>query len=771
MFVMFGLVHQAHASNCPLASGGSISSALGSCGSGNTVTLAVGGTYSVGSQITIPCGVSLWGPVQTSTLQTGNHTPNQTAHINGSVGNSWGFKTTSGCTAAQSFEYLEWNGGRPNPGGGFLQIVPGTQHFTEEYNNVHGNNCGAYCGSNAATLTWLDSNNVQQIGNINRAPNANEVTNDVHILWNFFAAPGDCGSGAIILSQNSDTEGGGGACAGVGMKGYITNLEVSNNMFLTGDNEMKFWELMTCAAGTPSGGCGSGSTPIGTAGECNNCVFRYNDLQQFDRIGAEMQVNWGTSNEPTLIYFQYTSIHNELNPHQQDFDISMANGCINNFNTTSMTPCEIHMDYNMTVADTNAASCGDVGFEFWAGENSTANGNFFSGQNICHSMIWDPSGHYSISNTTVFTSLSNGSSIGINNAQAQNSPAFTPTATGNVNGGNNSIQSVAPVLTVSGSVITIHNTNVSSPNGSNPGRDSNTTFWCTLDGSTPVAGSNGTPYWVGAASQTVATVTTTGSGTFKCIGQWGAPNQPFSYASGLGYTPSAVTSIAFTGGTGTLNSCTLAASPTTLTVGGPTSQVSATCGYTAGSPLACSPNADANGGKVTTWGVTDSSKISIGSFGGLNPGLVTAVAAGTASATAIATQGSTSVNCTPLAFTVGAATLVSVSYGTTGGGSSIQVGNTIQFFAECQYSNGSQDDCTTTDSFGNVAHWASSVTGVGTITSPGGKLTGISAGITNVTGSVGGSFNSSNIPITVTNNNPNGPMLLQGISVTGLAIP
>ena len=45
---------------CPISAGASqatIQSALNSCGSGNTVVLAAG-TYSIGSTLTLPCGVS-----------------------------------------------------------------------------------------------------------------------------------------------------------------------------------------------------------------------------------------------------------------------------------------------------------------------------------------------------------------------------------------------------------------------------------------------------------------------------------------------------------------------------------------------------------------------------------------------------------------------------------------------------------------------------------------------------------------------------------------
>ncbi len=509
---------------CPIAAGASeatIQSTLNSCGSGNTVVLAAG-SYSITSQLTLPCGVSLFGPAPASNGGTQpyySQTPNQTAILNGSVGaNNTALKTTAGCSVPQTIQFLEWNGGQPNPGGNFIEVVGGTNGLNVLNNYIHGNNCGAYCGSTAANLILLDSTH------------SLPATNNINIQWNIFSAPGDCGSGAIIESENSNTEGGGGYCNGVGMGGYLTNITITNNRFLTGDNELKYYEAYE----------GQG------AGECNNCVIQYNDLQQYDRIGMEFQANWGGPSEPTLLYIQYNSFHNLLNPHQQDFDISAANGCSYGFNTTGMTDCVVHMDYNTSVADTPAVGCGDVGYELWGGVGTTANGNFWSGAYMCHTIIYAPSGQFTFNNNTAYTGGS--SDCGINNLSAEDSPSLSPSCSGNVNSSSTSgtITSVAPVLSVSGSTVTISNTNVSTPNGSNPGRDSNTTFWCTTDGSTPVPGSHGIPYWAGAASQTVGTIATTGSGTAKCIGMWGAPNQPYSYDSGYGYVPSAVVSATYT---------------------------------------------------------------------------------------------------------------------------------------------------------------------------------------------------------------------------------
>src|ERR1700684_33939 len=91
---------RSHAACTTLSSGASqstISSALSSCAStgGGTVTLGVGTYGPIISSVTIPCNVSISGPVVPY-----SQTPNQTATINASssfIG--WGFQTTAACSA------------------------------------------------------------------------------------------------------------------------------------------------------------------------------------------------------------------------------------------------------------------------------------------------------------------------------------------------------------------------------------------------------------------------------------------------------------------------------------------------------------------------------------------------------------------------------------------------------------------------------------------------------------------------------------------------
>jgi Chitobiase/beta-hexosaminidase C-terminal domain len=617
LIVLVMSAHKANAANCPVSAGASdatIGSTIASCGSGNTVTFAAG-TYALTTQQRIlPCGVSLAGPTPSSGSGTQpfySQTPDYTAKLTGNfgIGHYGPFKTTAGCSASQSIQYLEWDGGTPggngtvtldngeccgtgpnaiagslnsgnngnscrtqqpgcttvngqgwaqycaatttsgggnvncgDGGGNFLYVTPGTQNLTVSYNYLHGNNCGFLCADHHAILIELGPYGSQS--GCCTFPSGYPVTTNVTISWNIFSATsGNCHQ-AIVWEYNQNTEGGGGTCDGVGIQGAYSNLNVTNNRFMTGDDELKFFEMYDAG---------------NTSGFCSPCTFNYNHFQQWDRIAEEMQINWGGPSEPVLVNSQYSDYSNHLIPMQQDYDISMANGCVYNFNTSNQTNCVNHIDYNLTVADQTGEI--DAGYEYWGGNGGTGNGNVWVGNEAAITFQWDPNGNYTYNNNTVMSPQNNGnacnSSCTLQNGQSNPAypgcpgsnggyPVFKPSCSGNYSQtSNGSITSVAPILSVSGNTVTITNTNVSTPNGSNPGRDSNTTFWCTTDGSTPSAGgSNSTPYWVGAASQTVGTITA--SGTIKCLGMWGAPNQPYSYlaasSGGGGYVPSAVVS-------------------------------------------------------------------------------------------------------------------------------------------------------------------------------------------------------------------------------------
>jgi hypothetical protein len=471
------------------------------------VIVFAAGTYGpMTSTITIPCSVSLTGPTVPY-----SQTPNQTATIIGSSSfMGWAFQTTSGCSQTQTIQYLEWNGELPSNGGGFLEINAGTTNITVQNNWLHGANApGASEGSqyNQSAQIWMN-------GSASSA-----TTSNVNILWNIFGSTSfaDC---ATAMNDTSSAENdGGGGCNGVGMHNNVSNITIEYNIFHWLEEPIKTYE-------SPS------------SGSCNNVVIDYNSVTNFSRIGYETQCY---TPGPTLMYIQYNNWGTRYGS-QQTYDISAANGCGN----TYAGVCETHTDYNVDLQAAQGAA--DVGIEIWGGgpTKTTANYNLLQGY-LYNAITWSVSGNFQFNNNT-FNIVNNGDNTscsspggGYFNEEASNGPAFTPTCTGNTfsNAITGTTPSVAPTIspangTFSGSqVVTI----------TNPGtnRDTNTTDWCTTDGSTPTPGSGtAVGYYNGG------TLTVTSTTTVKCVGMWGALNQPYSYPSGYAYVPSALVSSSLT---------------------------------------------------------------------------------------------------------------------------------------------------------------------------------------------------------------------------------
>ena len=475
------------------------------------IVLAAGTYGPITSTITIPCSISLSGPTVPY-----SQTPNQTATINGSSSFSgWGFQTTAGCSQSQTIQYLAWNGQQPggSGGGGFLEINPGTTNLTVQNNWLHGVNAPSTDGGSAGQ-------NIQaNLINFGGGPSG-AVTSKVNILSNIFGSTSlsDC-AGAIT---EVDTEDGGGYCNGVGIGANVANVTIQYNIFHWLEQGMKFYEGQ---------------------GDCNPLTVSNNDYSHIQRIMYETQCNFGGS-QPTLMNIQYNSFHDRGNGKsagQQNYDLSVANGCTSP-TLNNPTNCVSHIDYNLELqASTGQA---DVGIEVWGGTGTTANYNLLQGY-LYNGITWSASGLFTFNNNA-FNLVNNGTNTSCTAGaggfwnKENNGETATPTCTGNAfsNAVTGTTPSVAPTLspasgTFSGSqVVTI----------TNPGtnRDANTTDWCTTDGSTPTPGSGtAVGYYKGG------TLTVTGTTTVKCVGMWGALNQPYFYPSGYGYVPSAVVSSSF----------------------------------------------------------------------------------------------------------------------------------------------------------------------------------------------------------------------------------
>jgi Chitobiase/beta-hexosaminidase C-terminal domain len=294
-----------------------------------------------------------------------------------------------------------------------------------------------------------------------------------------------------------------------------------------------------------------------------------------------------------------------------------------------------------------------------------------------------------------------------------------------------------------------------------PGLPKDTAFW--LGNQTNIPGTPGQGF-NNCGGGCNGVVPTQGSGTY---GYWYVPNPTIGNYTGM-------TTALLAGGalqvseylTLTTNSITSAnlpltivASPPTLlsaylTAGGSslvvpnTLQMAAKCHYSSGADQDCTV-ADIYGDAVTQWNTSDATKATIGAVGSANPGLVTAVAAGTPSITArIAGTGPTSA-AYPITITNAPVTLTGISLATTGGVTGLFVGFTNQLKATCTYSDGSSDDCTTTDAHGTLAHSYTSTTPAhATVNATSGLVTGVASGSTTFT-AVAGSFTSSAVPLAV----------------------
>ena len=689
---------RAHAATCQTLSSGAsqsqILAALNSCGSGNTLAFSAGTYGPITSTVLIPCGVSLSGPTVPY-----SQTPNQTATVNGSSGFiGWGLQTTSGCSASQTIQYLAWNGEQPggSGGGGFLEINPGTTNLTVTNNWLHGVNAPSTDGGSAGQN--IEANLI----NFGGGPGGAVISN-VSILNNIFGSTSlsDC-AGAIT---EVDTEDGGGYCNGVGMGANLVNVTIRYNIFHWLEQGMKFYEGQ---------------------GECNPLTVSNNDYSHIQRIMYETQCNNLTA--AMNMNIQYNSFHDRGVPGtgaQQNYDLSAANGCTNP-TLNNPTNCVSHIDYNLDLQA--ATGQADVGVEIWGGTGTTGNYNYLQGY-LYNGITWSASGQFVFNNNN-FNLVANGTNTsctagagGFWNRES-NGETATPSCTGNTfsNAITGTTTSVAPTISPasgtfgSSQVVTI----------TNPGanRDTNTTDWCTTDGSTPTPGSG-----TAVGYDNGGTLTVTSTATVNCVGMWGALNQPYSYPSGFGYLPSAVVSATYTLNAGpvTLQNVTVAATggATGMQVG-QTLQMIAACHYSDGTTTGCN-SVDAHGNAVTAWSST-ATAITINAGG-----VATGASIGSANITATVTGGDVSPAYT---LTVGAAplTLATVSLATTGGVSSITAGGTNQLIATCNYSDGTQTSCgSAADSHGNIVDtWSSSAPTIATV-STAGLVTGVAAGSTSLT--------------------------------------
>ncbi len=702
---------RAHAATCATlpagASQATIQTALNSCGSGNTLAFS-SGLYSTSSSLTIPCGVSVTGPAvwpNTAVISTSAPTQNIFSYASG------------GCTAAMSIQWIHG----ANAGLLYTPGYSGTySHMTIEHNSSTNLPSDATTGTNPyaqSGSTYFDGNQASVLSNIT-------------IEYNQF---GDSNSCSAVINQNADYSG---FCAGVFInQGQITNITVRYN---------EFFHLEEGVKNTAAGGNFAPTTAIS---QSNNLDVEFNYFLNIHRIEIEFQ--GGVISTKTTV--NNNIFQDQVSPFYGSLGISTPCCQYMNFDEQASSVNPAVTDSNNVKVETltnSTTGCGEVfAVEFW-GQGSQGNNNLIQGNAIGNcpgfsggGFLWGfGAGAWQINNNIIQgafmatkQSVCGGTSTGyIVNEECQSNP---PTQSGNVLSATpTTVTSVAPTISPASGTYSGPHTVTMTDAGltSGPGPQGNTSIYYTTDGSTPVPGGGTTQLYTGP-------ITLTTSATVKAVGFYGAGYTsgagpvpyPYSYPSGYGYVPSAVVSATYTSSGGvTLSSVALSDVGTVHSlVAGGTIQMTATCTYSNGSTTNCNTT-DSFGNAVSSW-VSNSAEVSITAGG-----LVTAVSVGTAANLTATVAGITTANWA-MAVTPAAATLSSVSLAATGGVSAIAPGGVVQMLATCTYSDSSTTNCATADSHGNVVNpWTSTAPTIATV-SAAGVVTGVAAGSTNLSATVG----------------------------------
>jgi hypothetical protein len=529
LFLMALGCSAAHAANFPISSGASratIQSTINraaAAGGGNTVTFAAG-SYSITSQINIPCPASaltIQGPTPAGLGTTWPITP--TAILTGSLTNNAAFHGNA-CNTAVTIQYLQFNGGNPSGGGGgFLYMPQGMNNLTVQYNWFYGNSAIQQATQIADSFIWMDGSNIT----------GSTRTENTKILWNRFGFMGsnDCANLMNVLGGNSACDstgynlggthaclyqGGvgekdeGGYCAAVGDHVNTDDLNISNNTVSHQEQGFKFFE------GCTSPGCTDVYTPT-------NVTVANNDFAGIHRIAIEAQ-----QGSPGPWNFTNNSYHDMILPDGVTWGWSLPQG-----GPQHVTGSLLIGNVAGGTDKYGVSASRSYAIEYW-GNGNTASNNLIQG-------LWGGGiswgyggGGWSINNNTLeqlTTYFENyiSSGEGCNCAPSQSGNVTTHTVS--------TITSVAPTIspTPTGTYSAPITVTLSDPgytSGAVP--QGNTSIWYTTDGSRPIPGGAGTTkFYTGPFSVAQGS-------TVQAIGMWGALNQPASYPSGFGFTPSAV---------------------------------------------------------------------------------------------------------------------------------------------------------------------------------------------------------------------------------------
>ena len=497
-------------------------------GSGGSIVSFAAGTYSITSQLSIPCPAS---PLIISGPATRYPGPGPFtgvgpfgATLNSSVTGTWMMTLPSGgCTNAITVTNLNLNGGQPSPDGGGLIYFPtsGGSNITITNNYLHGNSANA-CSTSVGPPACVTANLTKPYDSLiwmDGGPGGNTWSN-VKISWNAFGAATDCNSVMTSLFyQGTAYNGPVGLCAGVGVHTNTNNFLLSNNSLYHMEQGFKFYE-------------GNQTAPFYTCGATNNptCfTVQNNDFSNIHRNPIEGQM--------VNMTITGNSVHDQSSPGDASWGFSLP-----------QLNCNI-VTNNLMIASTAAIDYWPGAFEYWGSCNASTNliqGNWGTASNGAHSgaIEWGFNG-----NQAPYTgpaTVSNNIIQVVSGQQVvdEGYGAPAPTITGNVTATTvSAITSKTPTISPAASTgtfpLTITLTDAGDTSGTGP--QGNTGIWYTTDGSTPVPGAGTAQY-----ASTGGTIVLIGPATVKAVGMWGALNQPRSYTSGYGFVPSTVVTASYT---------------------------------------------------------------------------------------------------------------------------------------------------------------------------------------------------------------------------------
>jgi hypothetical protein len=547
---------------------------INAASSGDTILFGPG-TYSVSSTMILKCGVTYTAQIQAtpSNVILSATFSEETTDI---------FTMNAGCTSGSTtISYLS------SLHAGLIFVNAPNSNLTISHNQVGDLKC---CSSNIGLAQAYSP----AIYFSDPASGATNSINNATVTYNQLGDSTSCttpggttphipslpssgfGPGSFMEDTESPEVFQMGSCAGIVIQTSVNGVVIEYNNFFHIEEGVH----LLCYGDRCSPGDAGGSGPV-----TYNVTAQFNDFNQVHRIVWEEQPE-----AITAVTYQFNSEHDWYHPYYGAFGISMA--CC--ANPASFAP---FLNTSSNVIAFNTVPSGRYGYgieAFGTGPpkftNNLVESPFAAGNAMTYG--YNSSG---IAPNFNFNTLCGQGFANAGYISQEFAGLTAPNTSGTVESATCPVpQSVAPTISPSAGShafpLAVTMTDPGYTSGAQP--LGNTGIWYTTDGSTPVPGS-GTAKYIASGGTFILPA----AATVKAVGMWGTQNQPASYASGFGFTPSSVVSATYTasGTVLTLTSITLSAPSTALTAGAAAETCSLTCGYSDSSTDDCTLAADPHG--------------------------------------------------------------------------------------------------------------------------------------------------------------------------------